>query len=369
MAAAVVVLLEAAGFALRTPGRPRLARVAAFRRGFRPLQLLCLLAGVDVALRSISLGPTLLAGLLHLLGILLIAAVALLLVSLLYVADDLMIPSSRLASEDNLRARRLYTEVRILRRVATLVIALLAAAAVLLTFPEVRAAGAGLLASAGLIGILVGVAARPTATNLVAGVQIAISQPIRVDDVVVVEGHWGRVEEITLTMVVVRVWDLRRLVLPIAYFIENPFENWTKATADILGWVFLEVDFTADVAALRSHLERVVAAERAWDGKVVVLQVTNLSPDSMQLRALVSSPDSSRSWDLQCAIREQMMEFLRTQHPEWLPRRRLESSSGVLAGLWSGAGPGMEAGAAGSGSRSAVRDSGAGPLSGPRRRS
>lgn len=337
VAAGAVLLLELLGFVWNRQGGPRLARMAAFRRGFRPLQLLCALVGIDVALRALDISSTMRSDLLHLCAILIIFAVALLVVSLLYVADDLVIPTSRLATEDNLRARRLYTEIQILRRVSTMLVAVVALSAILLTFPEVRAAGAGLLASAGLIGLLAGVAARPTATNLVAGVQIAISQPIRVDDVVVVEGHWGRVEEITLTMVVVRVWDLRRLVLPIAYFIENPFENWTKATADILGWVFLEVDYTADVSELRARLEQVVGASEDWDRKVVVLQVTNLGPEAMQLRALFSSPDSSRSWNLQCDVRERMVAFLSSEHPDWLPRRRLLAD--IPGALQAGAGP------------------------------
>lgn len=304
------------------------------RRATRPAEALALLLAGYAAIAASHLPANLSGSLRHLCVVLLICASAVLLARVLYVLDDLLITGPKLKSENNLKARQLYTEVQILRRAATLLIALVALSAILLTFPAVQAAGAGLLASAGLVGLVAGVAARPTAANLMAGIQIALSQPIRVDDVVVVEGQWGRVEEITLTMVVVRVWDLRRLVLPIVYFVQNPFENWTRATANILGWVFLEVDFTADVAVLRAHLEEVVRQAPDWDGKVAVLQVTNSGPDSMQLRALFSSSDSSRSWNLQCEVRERMVDFMRTSHPDWLPRHRIGSAPGQVELLW-----------------------------------
>jgi small-conductance mechanosensitive channel len=184
--------------------------------------------------------------------------------------------------------------------------------------------GAGLLASAGVAGLVAGVAARPTATNVVAGLQIALSQPIRVDDVVVVEDEWGRVEEIALTYVVIRVWDLRRLVLPISYFITNPFENWTRATADILGWVYLQVDYSAPVDDIRRHLYEVLCSSPNWDGNVWNLQVTDAGPSTIQLRALMSARDSSTSWDLQCEVREKLVAYLQERHPGALPRLRTE---------------------------------------------
>jgi small-conductance mechanosensitive channel len=267
--------------------------------------------------------------LLHALGVALILAVAWLVVRLTYVLEDLVLGRYRLEDPDNLHARQVHTQIVVLRRVTVVVVAVVSLAIALLSFPSVRAAGAGLLASAGIAGVVAGVAAKPVATNVFAGIQIALSQPIRVDDVVVVEGHWGRVEEIALTYVVVRVWDLRRLVLPISYFIENPFENWTRSTANILGWVHLEVDYRVPVDAIRKRLQEVVAASPRWDGNVVNLQVTNLGNYTVQLRALMSAPDSSASWDLQCEVREALLVFMQEQYPWAMPRLRAELTEPV----------------------------------------
>jgi small-conductance mechanosensitive channel len=282
------------------------------------------LVALDAAAGSAGLPGTAETVVVHVAGALLVVAVAWLVVRTTYVFDDLLLARYRLDAPDNLRARRVHTQVQVLRRVTAAVVSVLAIAVVLLGIPEVRAAGIGLLASAGLVGVVGGIAARPTASNLVAGLQIAISQPIRVDDVVVVDGHWGRVEEIALTYVVVRVWDLRRLVVPVSYFVSQPFENWTRSTADILGWVHLEVDYTAPVDAIRTAFREIVAASPNWDGKVATLQVTGLGTETMQLRALMSSPDSSRSWDLQCEVRERLVAHLQEECPWALPRLRTE---------------------------------------------
>ncbi len=260
----------------------------------------------------------------HVAGALLVAAVAWLVVRTTYVFDDLLLARYPLDAPDNLRARRVHTQVQVLRRVTVAVVSFLAVGVVLLGIPNVRAAGIGLLASAGLVGVVGGIAARPTASNLVAGIQIAISQPIRVDDVVVVDGHWGRVEEIALTYVVFRVWDLRRLVVPVSYFVSQPFENWTRSTADILGWVHLEVDYAAPVDEIRTAFHDILSASPDWDGKVATLQVTGLGTETMQLRALMSSPDSSRSWNLQCEVRERLVAYLQDRCPWALPRLRTE---------------------------------------------
>jgi small-conductance mechanosensitive channel len=300
-----------------------------------PTRLIVPLAAVEVALTAVNLDGRLRSGLLRSIGIALVFAVGFLIVRLTYTFDDVILARYQLDVTDNLKARRIHTQIQVMRRVIVVVVAVVSVAIVLLSIPRVRAAGAGLLASAGVLGIVAGVAARPTATNLVAGLQIALSQPIRVDDVVVVEGHWGRIEQIALTYVVVRVWDLRRLVLPISYFIQNPFENWTRSTADILGCVFLEVDFSAPVDRIRSRFEEILRGSPNWDGKVAVLQVTGGGECSMQLRALMSSPDSSRSWDLQCEVREQLLSYLWTEHPHALPRRRTEvvNGNGATASL------------------------------------
>jgi small-conductance mechanosensitive channel len=303
-------------------GHGRVVAQSLVRRTRGPTRLLLPTVAVDGATAAVHLPTGVTAGLERGLGVLIVLAVAFLVVRLTFVVDDVVLSHYRLDNPDNLKARQVHTQVQVFRRVTAVVVAVLAVAVALLSFPAVRAAGAGLLASAGVIGIVAGVAAKPTATNIVAGLQIAISQPIRVDDVVVVEGHWGRVEQIALTYVVVRVWDLRRLVLPISYFIEHPFENWTKQTADIVGWVHLEVDYTAPVDAIRQELHRVLTASSDWDGTTWSLQVTSLGTETMQLRAIMSARDSSAAWNLECEVRERLVEFLQTKHPDALPRLR-----------------------------------------------
>jgi len=290
-----------------------------------PSRVVLPLAALEIALGAVSLADPAGTILVHAVGICLVIGLSWLVVRCTFVLDDLLLSRYRLDAEDNLRARRVHTQVQVLRRVTVVVVSVVALAIVLLSFPEVRAAGAGLLASAGLVGLMVGVAARPTATNLVAGVQIALSQPIRVDDVVVVEGEWGRIEEIGLTYVVVRIWDLRRLVLPISYFVEQPFENWTRSTADILGWVMVDLDYRAPVDEIREAFRAILRDSPDWDGKVQVLQVTSLGSETMQIRCLMSSPDSSRSWNLQCEVREKLIRYVRESCPWALPRLRTEA--------------------------------------------
>lgn len=289
-----------------------------------PTRLVIPLAALEVAVGVLRMPPPLGTVLVHAVGIAMVVAVAWLVVRATFVLDDVLLARYEVRNPDNLRARRVQTQIQVLRRITVLTVSVLALAIVLLSFPQVRAAGAGLLASAGLVGLAVGIAARPVATNVVAGLQIALSQPIRVDDVVVVEGHWGRIEEIALTYVVVRIWDLRRLVVPVSYFVTNPFENWTRSTADILGWVYLEVDYGAPVAAIRARFEDVLSKSPDWDGKVSTLQVTDLGSHTMQLRALMSASDSSKSWDLQCHVREQLVAFLQQDYPWALPRLRTQ---------------------------------------------
>jgi small-conductance mechanosensitive channel len=225
---------------------------------------------------------------------------------------------------DNLRARAIHTQFGIVRKIAIVVIGVFALATVLMSFEEFRQLGAGILASAGLAGLVIGFAAQKTLGNLLAGIQIAITQPIRIDDVVVVEGEWGRIEEITLTYVVVRIWDLRRLVLPIGYFLEQPFQNWTRVSADVLGTVYLVVDYTVPVDEIRAQLERIVRESNLWDRKVCGVQVTGASEHGIEVRALVSAADSSKAWDLRCEVREKLIAFLQQNYPGSLPRVRAE---------------------------------------------
>ncbi|MFL9926857.1 mechanosensitive ion channel [Herbaspirillum lusitanum] len=223
---------------------------------------------------------------------------------------------------DNLKARRILTQTRVLTRSAYFIVALLGFAFVLLTLPGARQFGASLLASAGVAGLVAGIAAKPVLGNFFAGLQIAFSQPIRIDDVLIVKGEWGRVEEITGTFVVVRIWDERRMIVPLQWFIENPFENWTHRSATLLGTVFLWLDFAVPVQPLREKFESICKSIPQWDGRVCVLQVTDTSERSMQIRLLTSAQDSGTAFDLRCIIREQMIAFIAENYPLALPRLR-----------------------------------------------
>lgn len=227
---------------------------------------------------------------------------------------------------DNLRARRVHTQMQFFRRFLILIVVLLDAGALLWSLHDesLWKYGTGLLASAGLASLVLAVAAKSTASNFIAGLQIALSEPIRIDDVVVIQGEWGRIEEITSTYVVVKIWDLRRLVVPLTYFIEQPFQNWTRRTGDIMGTAFLYVDYSVPVEPLREELSRIVRQTPLWDGQVCGLQVTNLTERTMELRCLVSSRGSAENFDLRCLVREKMIEFLKTNYPQALPTVRLE---------------------------------------------
>jgi len=225
---------------------------------------------------------------------------------------------------DNLQARRVLTQARVLSRSLIFLIVLVGAALGLTTFPAVRHLGTSLLASAGVAGLVIGLAAKSVLGNLLAGLQLALTQPIRYDDVLIVQGQWGRVEEITMTYVVVALWDERRLVVPLQWFIENPFENWTRTTSHLIGSVFWWVDYGVPLDPLRAELKRLCQEAPEWDGRVCVLQVTDTSEKSMQLRGLVSSVDSGRNWDLRCKVREGLIDWIRQHHPQGLPRLRAE---------------------------------------------
>jgi small-conductance mechanosensitive channel len=257
-------------------------------------------------------------------GIALIAVVAWLLIRLTSALSAIVLLRFRIDAKDNLRARGVYTQVNVLRRLVTVVVIVIGLASILMTFPRVRQLGATILASAGIAGIILGLAAQKTLGNLIAGLQIVFTQPLRIDDVVIVEGEWGRIEEITLTYVVIRIWDLRRLIVPITYFIEKPFQNWTRVSADLLATVVLYVDYTVPVAAVRAELGRILESSGLWDRKVNVLQVTSATDRAVELRALMSAADSGAAWDLRCLVREKLIEFIRAQYPRALPKIRAE---------------------------------------------
>jgi small-conductance mechanosensitive channel len=224
--------------------------------------------------------------------------------------------------EDNLDARRVETQTRVLSRSAQVLVLIAGASMALMTFPSMRQLGASLLASAGVLGIIGGLAARPVFANLISGLQIALAQPIRLDDVLIVKGEWGRVEEITGTYVVLRIWDERRLIIPLQWFIENPFENWTRSSSQILGTVFLYLDYTAPVDAIRAEARRVVESMPEWDQRVFAVQVTDTTDRTMQVRILVSAANAGKAFDLRCKVRERMLAFVAQEYPECLPQVR-----------------------------------------------
>lgn len=230
---------------------------------------------------------------------------------------------------DNLLARRMHTKLRVMQRIVIVVIWVAAIAGMLMQFDSFRALGTTLLASAGVLSIVIGISAQKTFGSMIAGVQVVLTHPINLDDVVIVEGEWGRIEEITFTYVVVKIWDQRRLVVPITYFLEKPFQNWTRKSADIIGSVFLHLDYDTPLDPLRAEARRLCeSAGNLWDGKTCVIQVTDAGPETMTVRALVSSQDASKAWDLRCLLREGLIDYVKTNYPESLPRRRVSIQGG-----------------------------------------
>jgi len=241
---------------------------------------------------------------------------------------DIILTRADISAADNLAARRRRTRAAILYRVALFLVLMVTFCMMLISIPSVRSIGVTLIASAGLAGLAVGAAAQPALKNLIAGVQMAFTEPIRMDDVVIMDGEWGRIEEITLTFVVVKIWDQRRLIVPVSKFLEESFQNWTRETSELLGTAFLHVDPTADVPRIRAKLEEVVRVDPKWDGRVCGLQVTEIYVDRMELRCLVSAQDAGVAFDLRCNVREAMMRFLADEMPEALPRRRTQLLDG-----------------------------------------
>lgn len=226
-------------------------------------------------------------------------------------------------SKDNLKARKIHTQLIVIERMLTVLVLIFAFGIMLLLFPKIRQVGVSLLASAGIAGIIIGFAAQKSIALFLAGFQIAFTQPIRLDDVVIVEGEWGWIEEITLTYVVVRIWDKRRLIVPITYFIEKPFQNWTRTSAEILGTVFIYVDYGFPVNAMREELTKILDSADEWDRKVNVLQVTGLTEKTMEIRALMSASDSPSAWDLRVKVREKLIDFVQREYPQYLAQARI----------------------------------------------
>jgi small-conductance mechanosensitive channel len=291
-----------------------------------PIRFGLLLIALAITLPTTPLAGDTKALIARLLGLATICLLGWIAVTVLHIAADLYLLRFRIDVADNLLARKHVTQVRVLERVLDVVIVLITAGCALMTFEAVRQFGVTLFASAGVAGIIAGLAARPVLTNFLAGVQIAVAQPIRIDDAVIVENEWGNIEEITFTYVVVRLWDWRRMVVPLSYFIEKPFQNWTRVGGELIGSVFLYVDHTAPVDAIRNKLSEIASQSKLWNGKVVNLQVSDCKETTIELRALVSANNASAAWDLRCEVREKLIDFLQREHPSALPRRRYEAA-------------------------------------------
>jgi small-conductance mechanosensitive channel len=265
----------------------------------------------------------------------LVAALGWFAVGCIYVFQAATLRRYDLGAENNVRARRVHTQFQLFRRMLISFVVIIDIGALLWTFndPRIWHYGSGLLASAGVASIILATAAKSTVANFLAGLQIAITEPIRIDDVVVVQGEWGRVEEINSAYVVIKVWDLRRLIVPLSYFIENSFQNWTRESADIMGTSFLYVDYSIPVEDLRQQLNTIVHPSHLWDQKVCGLQVTNLTEHSMEIRCLVSSRNASENFDLRCLVREQMTAWIQQHHPAAFPTTRIAAMSGSISNL------------------------------------
>lgn len=283
------------------------------------------------AIVQATVGRALSGGWQHLITLVLIATGAWLLVGVLTAVERTAMTRLRIGEPDNLRARRAQTQLAVIRRFTVAIVAILALGAMLMTFPAARAAGTSLLASAGIAGVVAALAAQSLLGNVFAGLQMAFSDAIRIDDVVIVEGEWGRIEEITLTYVVVHLWDDRRLVMPTSYFMSRPFENWTRTQAALLGTVELDVDWAVDLDAMREELDTVLRGTEMWDGRTNVLQVVDATNAVVRVRALVSAKDAPTLWDLRCLVRERLVNWVQHHEPDSRPRIRLDDPRPVLS--------------------------------------
>lgn len=331
----LVLLLVLAGDRFGVPVLQRLARHLPFSRRLltqcrRALRVSAFFLLLQVVFRdtdpTIHLSPLLL----HLTALLSIVSLTWLSTRAVQSIADTIVERHPINLSDNLAARRIHTQTRVLARSINVLIIVVGTGMALMTLPLLRQIGTSLLASAGVAGLIVGFAAKPVLGNLLAGLQLAISQPLRLDDVVIVENEWGQIEEITGTYVVVRIWDQRRLIVPLQWFIEHPFQNWTRNSSELLGSVMLWVDYRLPLEPLRAEAQRLCRALQEWDGRVCVVQVTETNERAMQVRILVSAPDAPRAFDLRCKVREGLLDFIQRHYPDCLPRVRGETVSPVV---------------------------------------
>ncbi|WLS78585.1 mechanosensitive ion channel family protein [Erwinia pyri] len=283
---------------------------------FIPLML------INIGVNYINIHPTYLYIITNTVNIFIILSFCSVLIRLTNVVQDMLFIRYDINLSNNLRARKVRTQIIYVKKVAIVLLVSFCVSLILLSFPGIRKFGTTILAGAGVAGIIIGFALQKSLVNLFAGIQIAFTQPIKIDDAVVVEKEWGWIEEINLTYVVVRIWDLRRLVLPITYFTENAFQNWTRNNAQILGSVFLYVDYSMPLEPLRQHFEKVLSETKLWDQQTQVLQVTDTSEKTMTIRLLMTAQNSPIAWDLRCYVREKMIEFIQQNYPQSLPHFR-----------------------------------------------
>jgi small-conductance mechanosensitive channel len=308
------------GYALVEMIIPVLAKVA---------QFITLLMLINTALTLVNIAPYHQLIIYKSIKLIIIAAIAWLAVQIVLITEKALLNRYHTAGSDDLAARKIYTEAHVLKKIALFVIGLITLASMLMTFNSVRELGQSLLASAGIASIIAGIAAQRSLGGIFAGLQLAISQPIRMGDTVVIEGEFGQVEEITLTYVVLKLWDLRRLILPIVYFIEKPFQNWTRQSSKLLAPVFFQVDYSVPIATLRKVYEEIVKSSPLWDGEVCKFQVSEVKEHTLEIRGLISAADSGKAWDLRCEIREKLIDYLQNNYPQALPKHRVEMAQSV----------------------------------------
>ncbi|WP_082512439.1 mechanosensitive ion channel domain-containing protein [Afipia sp. Root123D2] len=302
---------------------PRIRALLTNSKG--PLRLGLMVLALSFVVRIAPISDNAAATLSGILNVAFIALLGWVALTAVQISSQIYLRQFRLDTEDNLLARKHVTQVRILKRAIDVLIVIMTFGAALMSFEAVRQYGVSLFASAGVAGLAIGLAARPLLSNLIAGIQIAVTQPIRLDDVVIVEGEYGTVEEITTTYVVIKLWDWRRMVVPLSHFIEKPFQNWTRETSALIGSVFLYVDYSVPTEKLREKLMEIVRASPLWDGRVVALQVSDTKDRTVELRALVSAGSAPATWDLRCEVREKLIAYLQQDYPEALPRTRHEA--------------------------------------------
>jgi small-conductance mechanosensitive channel len=297
-----------------------------------PMALVAPLIGLEIVWGVAPDDLYMIAWVRHINSLLLILALTWTGVRIVHAVGESVLRNNVAGRRDVYSVRRVQTQARVFTRILIFLVMLLGVSAALMTFPSVRQIGTSMLASAGVAGIVIGFAARPVLSNLLAGIQIALTQPIRIEDVVIVENEWGWIEEITSTYVTVRVWDQRRLVVPLNYFIEKPFQNWTRNSSELIGTVFWWVDYRMPLEPLREELKRLCENAPEWDGRLQMIQVVEATERAVQLRALVTAPDAPMSWDLRCRIREGMIDFIQREYPQYLPRIRNELDTGGADG-------------------------------------